>query len=337
MTETSSTHTQANTEINKPVLGLSSCLSGERVRFDGGHKRHSYITDTLGQFFEFHLFCPEVAIGLGIPRPPIRLVSVKSPTSNDTKIRCVGVKDPDQDVTEELQAIAEKQFHWVKHLNGYIVKKDSPSCGMERVKVFHGQGKTAMPEKTGTGLFTASIMKRFPLLPVEEEGRLGDPVLRENFIERVYMHFRWQTMINEGITAHKLLDFHSRHKFNLLSHNQRVYRQLGRFISGVTNATVDTIAHEYIHTFMAAMKKNASRGSHVNVMQHLAGFLKNDLEAIEKDELNRLFSAYLKGDIPRIAPITLLNHFFIKYPNDYVSHSYYLTPYPDEMRLLNAT
>jgi uncharacterized protein YbgA (DUF1722 family) len=194
-----------------------------------------------------------------------------------------------------------------------------------------------MPEKKGSGLYISAIMKQFPLLPVEEEGRLGDPVLRENFIERVYIYYRWKNLVKSGITAHKLLDFHSRHKFNLLSHDQEIYRELGRFISGVTDDSVQKIADEYINTLMMAMRKKATRGNHVNVMQHLTGFLKNSLEPFEKEELTQLFTTYSQGDIPRIVPLTLLNHFFRKYPNAYINESYYLTPYPDEMRILNAT
>jgi uncharacterized protein YbgA (DUF1722 family)/uncharacterized protein YbbK (DUF523 family) len=328
---------QPATTPETPQLGLSSCLAGERVRYNGDHSNHSYINNTLGKFFTFHHFCPEVAIGLGVPREPIRLVSIKSPETDQKQIHCVGVKDPTNDVTDRLNNIAKQQFYWVNDLHGYITKKDSPSCGMERVKVFQGTAKGAMPEKKGSGLYISAIMKQFPLLPVEEEGRLGDPVLRENFIERVYIYYRWKNLVKSGITAHKLLDFHSRHKFNLLSHDQEIYRELGRFISGVTDDSVQKIADEYINTLMMAMRKKATRGNHVNVMQHLTGFLKNSLEPFEKEELTQLFTTYSQGDIPRIVPLTLLNHFFRKYPNAYINESYYLTPYPDEMRILNAT
>ncbi len=324
-----------NTPVDaiRPKVGLSSCLAGERVRFDSGHKKHSYITDTLGKFFDYHLFCPEVSIGLGIPREPIRLIATKSPD----EFRCVGVKNPEKDVTDALQQIARDQFDWVQHLSGYIVKKDSPSCGMERVKVFHGKGKNQMPMKEGIGLYTQQILKAFPQLPVEEEGRLGDPILRENFIERVYVYARWKALEATGLTPHKLIDFHTKHKFTLLSHDQKSYRTLGRLVSGVNKDTVNEVAKAYIEALMASLRIRATKGNHINVLQHLLGFVSDKLTKDEKAELLELFDSYRKGEVPRIVPLTLINHFFRKYPNDYIAHCYYLKPYPGEMRLLNFT
>ncbi|CAA0103978.1 Uncharacterised protein [BD1-7 clade bacterium] len=315
-------------ESEKPRIGISSCLLGERVRFDGGHKQHSYIDRTLGQFFDFTPFCPEVEIGLGIPRQPIRLIV----TDVEDQWRCVGTKDPTLDVTEKLQSTAEEQGQWIQALSGYIVKKDSPSCGMERVKVYNDK----MPGKQGIGLYTQRIMKNFPLLPVEEEGRMGDPGLRENFIQRVYLYHEWRGMCETGLKAADLIDFHSRYKFSVLSHSQPVYRELGKLVAGVTKDTVDGVSAKYIEMLMPAMKKVATRANHVNVLQHIQGYLKNQLDKGDKQELVELIGLYHRGEVPLIVPVTLLNHLFRKHPHDYIEQSTYMQPYPAEMRLLNT-
>lgn len=193
--------------MKKIPVGISSCLLGQEVRFDGGHKHDAYITGTLGQYFEFRPFCPEVEIGLGVPRPTLHLVRIGE------EIRCVGVKDPERDVTDRLRRRAEQLKDQHAELCGYILKKDSPSCGMERVKVY-GNGQ---PRREGVGLYAEALMKANPLLPVEEEGRLGDPGLRENFIQRVYVFYRWKKMLAEGLTPGGLTTFHARHKLIIMS------------------------------------------------------------------------------------------------------------------------
>ena len=308
-------------------VGISSCLLGERVRYDGGHKGHSYITRTLGDYFEFRPFCPELAIGLGVPRKPIRLQR-----QADRSIRCIRSDAPEKDYTGALASCADDQRHWQQALCGYILKKDSPSCGMERVKVWD----EAMPSRDGVGIYAGRLMANFPWLPVEEEGRLGDAVLRENFIQRVFAMRRWHEMRARGLTVAELMDFHGRHKLILMSHEQEAYRRLGRLVAGTDGDNLEENATAYLNEFMAAMKKRATRSSHVNVLQHIQGYLKQALDSDDKQELVQTLEKYRKGQVPLIVPITLLNHFFRKHPDDYISRSYYMNPYPEELCLQNV-
>jgi len=310
--------------MKKIPVGISSCLLGDHVRFDGGHKRDSYIVGTLSEFFEFHAFCPEVAIGMGIPRPSVHLVKTVAGT------RCVGVKDGGNDVTDRLRDVAEQQQSVHAGLCGYILKKDSPSCGMERVKIYTGQ----QPIREGVGIYAETMMRNNPLLPVEEEGRLGDPGLRENFIQRVYVLYRWRRLLADGLTPHALITFHARHKLILMSHAD--YRDLGQLLAGVTKANVSEIAQQYIGQLMALLKSVPSRKNHVNVLQHIQGYLKKELSADDKAELCEVIERYRNGEVPLIVPITLLKHHFRKCPDPYIDNSYYLSPYPQELRLINA-
>jgi len=305
-------------------IGISSCLLGDEVRFDGGHKRHSYIEKTLGQYFEFVRFCPEMAIGLGVPREPIRLARI------DDEIRCVGTKNPALDVTDKLRACADEQQTWQATICGYIFKKDSPSCGMERVRVYVNDS----PNKNGTGLFAQRVMENFPYLPVEEEGRLGDPVLRENFIQRVYVLSRWRQLMAEGLSVHRLAQFHARQKLIIMSHNQNAVRELGKLIAN-SDADIQHIAGEYLHGLMKWLKVPATRGNHVNVLQHIQGYLKRNLDAADKAELTEVIEKYRLGELPLIVPITLLKHHFRKSPDEYIENSYYMNPYPAELCLIN--
>jgi len=309
--------------MKKIPVGISSCLLGQNVRFDGGHKRDPYITGTLSEYFEFHPFCPEVEIGMGTPRPTIHLVKI------DNAIRCVGIKDPELDVTERLRNRAEHQKDLHADLCGYILKKDSPSCGMERVKVYAG----GQPHKDGVGIYAREMMRNNPLLPVEEEGRLGDPGLRENFIQRVYVLYRWKLMLAEGLTISSLTHFHARHKLIIMSHDD--YRDLGQLLAGLTKANLAPVAEQYILQLMTTLKKIATRKNHVNVLQHIQGYLKKALSADDKAELCEVIEQYRNGYVPLIVPLTLLKHHFRKAPDPYIEESYYMSPYPQELQLLN--
>lgn len=311
----------------KIPVGISSCLLGERVRHDGGHKGHSYITGTLGEYFEFKPFCPELAIGLGVPRKPIRLIRDES-----KEIRCVEIKDYDKDYTEALGDCADGQVTWQEKLCGYILKKDSPSCGMERVKIW-GEN---MPIREGVGIYARRLMENFPFLPVEEEGRLGDSVLRENFVQRVFVMQRWHKMMDSGMSVGKLVEFHSRHKLIIMSHDQNRYRVLGRLVAQTDKENLNTNAQYYLVGLMAALKIRATRKNHVNVLQHIQGYLKNDLDSDDKQELVQTIENYRQGLLPLIVPITLLNHFFRKHPDEYISNSWYMNPYPEELCLQNS-
>jgi uncharacterized protein YbgA (DUF1722 family)/uncharacterized protein YbbK (DUF523 family) len=312
---------------SKILVGISSCLIGEKVRFDGSHKQNRYILDTLGQYFRYRPFCPEMAIGLGVPRETIRLVAV------DGKTEAIGNRHAELNFTRPLTRSAEDQVDWHQQVLGYIVKKDSPSCGMERVRVYHGE----QPKREGVGLYTAKLMQNFPTLPVEEEGRLGDPVLRESFVKRVFIYRRWHELHANGLDWAHLTDFHARHKLILYSHNQQLGRQLGRQLAAAQQqGSVLDYAPQYLAQLMAILKISAKRSNHVNVLEHIRGYLKQDLDKSDKQELTESIDNYRRGLLPLIVPITLLRHHFRRNPNRYIERSYYLQPHPDELMLLNS-
>jgi len=307
-------------------IGISSCLLGQAVRYDGGHKHNGYITESLGQFFDFVPYCPEVAIGLGVPRPPIRLVS------SAQGLRARGVKDTSLDVTDRLLAYADKVTPELRDLSGYILKQGSPSCGMERVKVYGRQGRSAV---TSPGLYAGALMAHIPELPFEEEGRLMDPLRRANFVERVFVYHRWQQLTAQRLTARGLVDFHTRHKFIVLAHDEKGYRELGRLVATAGRSGMAELGRCYIQLFMQALKKPATRTRHANVLQHLSGFLKQHLDAADRRELLESINTYRLGRAPLLAPVTLLRHYLRRFPVPYLSEQYYLDPHPDELELRN--
>jgi uncharacterized protein YbgA (DUF1722 family)/uncharacterized protein YbbK (DUF523 family) len=310
----------------KIPIGISSCLLGEAVRYDGGHKRDAYITGTLSEYFEFRPCCPEVGIGLGVPRPTLHLVHAAN------GVRCVGVKESSCDVTDRLRDYADCLHNKHAELCGYILKKDSPSCGMERVKVY---GDNGIPVRQCAGIYAQRMMHNNPLLPIEEEGRLGDPVLRENFIERVFVLWRWKALVQENLTAYALITFHARHKLSVMSHDQNRYRELGRLIAGVEDRNAAVVAEKYILLLMRTLKKPATRNNHVNVLQHIQGYLKKRLDADDKAELSEIIERYRIGELPLIVPVTLLKHHFRRCPDPYIDNSYYMSPYPQQLKLTN--
>ena len=307
-------------------IGISACLMGEPVRHNGSHKRDAYINGTLAQYFNFHLLCPEVAIGMGTPRPAIRLIA------SNRGIRAVGSRDSSLDVTDKLTSYSHSTFEEIKGLSGYILKRASPSCGMERVKVYNQKN---MPDPVGSGIFAAEIMKQFPLLPIEEEGRLGDPNLRENFIQRVFIYHRWRIEFYGSLTIQKLTEFHARHKLIFMSHDQNQSRELGKIAALANKENLQSIADEYISLAMQTLKKVATRKNHVNVLQHIQGYLKRQLDADDKKELVEVIQRYHQGDVPLIVPLTLFLHHFRKSPNEYIEQSWYINPYPAELKLRN--
>jgi uncharacterized protein YbgA (DUF1722 family)/uncharacterized protein YbbK (DUF523 family) len=311
----------------KIPLGISSCLLGQKVRFDSGHKHNRYITQTLGEFFSFEPFCPEVSIGLGTPREPIRLVN----SEDDDSVRCVGTKDPTMDVTDELTECAEAQAPWVTSVYGYIFKKDSPSCGMERVKVYT---KTSA-SRDGRGMFAGKIMDMFPDLPVEEEGRLSDARLRENFVKRVFLYKRWRDLMDSKPQKKDLVDFHARNKLIYMSHNQTKTRELGRLVADIGRHDLDSFCATYLAAVTDIMRKPATQRNHCNVLSHVQGYLKRKLDADDRAELDQMIEQYRLGYIPLIVPITILRHHFRKSPDPYINQSYYMQPHPQELMLHN--
>ncbi len=307
-------------------LGLSSCLLGEPVRFDGGHKRDAFVAERLSEWVEFVPVCPEVAIGLGTPRQPIRLVG------DPQRPRAVGVRDPSLDVSAPLQAFGRETAHALEGLAGFIVKRGSPSCGMERVRVYAAGGA---PQAAGTGLFTRALMAAQPDLPVEEEGRLHDPVLRENFIERVFVYDAWLQLRTRGLSAHALIAFHARHKMSLLAHHPEAYRRLGRRLASAGTAPLERLGGEYIGTLMQALRRPVTRPRHVNVLQHLAGYVTRGLDAADRAELAECIHTYGRGELPLPAPLALLRHHLRRRPDAYAAAQSYLDPYPAALALRN--
>jgi uncharacterized protein YbgA (DUF1722 family)/uncharacterized protein YbbK (DUF523 family) len=307
-------------------IGVSSCLLGLEVRHDGSHKRDRFITDILSEHFDFIAHCPEMAIGLGLPRPAIRLQTFNN------KVHLVDSKNHHIDHTDAMIESSQAYVKQMQPLSGYILKSKSPSCGMERVNLYNDSG---MPQKTGVGLFASELMKAYPDLPVEEEGRLHDAGVRENFIQRVYAYNRWQCISEKGLSVASLMEFHKRHKLILMAHDEPVYRNLGKLVATTRKENLPENAAEYISQFMQAIKKRATRKRHVNVLQHTMGYLKKHIDRDDKHELLHLFERYARGEIPLVVPITMLKYHFRKTPQDYINEQFYMSPYPENLMLRN--
>lgn len=308
------------------VIGISSCLLGQAVRFDGGHKRDSYICDLLADYVDFLPICPEVAIGLGIPRPPVRLCG------NPQNPRLVEVKNNANDYTDRMLAFSKQSMAQFTNLSGYILKKNSPSCGWKRVKVYQDKGRGPL---AGTGLFAQILEQTYPNLPIEEEGRLNDSRLRENFIERIFIYKEWQDLCKSGLTAAKLLQFHTRCKLSLMAHSPTSYKTLGQKLSLLKSKEIKTIGDEYIREFMRGMTYLATPKKHANVLQHCLGFFKKVIAPIDKQELLQAINNYRCGLLPLIVPITLIKHHLNHFPQTYLQGQSYLDPYPSELMLRN--
>lgn len=316
------TQTKLPTSSTRIPVGISQCLLGEAVRYDGGHKHDYFITGTLAHFFDFVPVCPEMAIGMGVPREPIHLVARRSSP------HAVGIRDTSLDVTDALHTYGEDQARKLTTLCGYIFKRGSPSCGMEHVKVY---SKSGVPRQNGQGIYAKAFMDNQPLVPCEEEGRLGDQQLRENFIQRVFVLHRWRQVLTRRLTPGKLMDFHTRHKYIVMAHRPRTYQQLDRLIADAGKGAVHDVADQYMQGLMAALKRIATRKQHVHVLQHLLGYLKIHLDSADKQEMLDIIATYHRGEVPLIVPITLLKHHFRRYPDPYIDKQYYLTPHPQEM------
>lgn len=308
-------------------LGVSACLLGERVRFDGGHKLDRFITETLGQFVDYVPVCPEVECGLGVPREPMRLVG--HPARPRLVTTRTGV-----DHTERMEKWARKRVAELEKENlcGFIFKSKSPSSGMERVPVYDANG---VPSKTGVGIFARAFMEHFPLLPVEDEGRLHDMKLRENFLERVFTLKRWRDMLAEGRTRGNLVAFHTRHKLLLLAHSPKHYQEMGRLVARAKELRPDELFPRYEALLMEAMRLKATPAKHANVLHHLMGHFKEQLSADERRELLEAIETFRKGFTPLIVPITLINHYVRKYNEPYLKSQWYLNPHPIELQLRN--
>jgi uncharacterized protein YbgA (DUF1722 family)/uncharacterized protein YbbK (DUF523 family) len=313
-------------EAEKIKIGISSCLLGNQVRYDGGHKRDKYITGTLSNFFEFYPVCPEVECGLPIPRESMRLVG--DPDSPRLLTSRSGV-----DLTDQMLGWAKKRVGELaaENLCGFIFKAKSPSSGMERVKVYD---QHKMPKNVGIGLFAKTFMDAFPLLPVEEEGRLHDLLLRENFIESVFVYRRWRQVL-EDFTSDRLVSFHTDHKMLLRSHSEKHYRELGRLVAQAGTMEMETMLEEYQQLLMGAMRLKPTVRKNVNVLTHIVGYFKKNLSKDEKQEILEVIDNYRNYNVPLIVPITLVNHYVRKYQQSYLARQHYLNPHPIELKLRN--
>jgi uncharacterized protein YbgA (DUF1722 family)/uncharacterized protein YbbK (DUF523 family) len=308
----------------RPIrVGISTCLLGERVRFDGGHKKDAYVTDLLGRFFEWVPVCPEVEVGMGVPREAVRLVG--DPESP----RMVGVKSG-TDWTRKMSEYSVRRARELGELNGYLFKSRSPSCGMERVRVYSGD----VPAARGRGLYADAFLKRHPLVPAEEEGRLNDARIRENFIVRVFSHHRLQGL-GDRFRRSALVEFHTRHQYLLLAHSPRHYRELGRLVATPDRYAPGELRERYAALFMEALKVKATTRKNVNVLQHMLGFLRKRLSALEKEDVLQAIGDYRRELVPLVVPLTLIAHFVRKLEVDYLRDQIYLNPHPKEMMLRN--
>ncbi len=311
----------------KPKIGVSACLLGQKVRFDGGHKRDSFLTDLFGKFVDWVAVCPEAEVGMGIPRETARLVgSPNHPKMIAEKSGRDWTMDMQKFSVERVSQLADQE------LSGYVFKRSSPSCGMERVKIYD-QGK--QPARLGRGLFAATVMERLPLLPVEEEGRLNDLKLRENFIERVFAYRRWQDALAASRSVNALIEFHTRHKFFLLAHSERHYRQLGRIVAKAKKSTLAQTYDDYGRMFMEGLAHHATPKTHTNVLDHMMGYFSKELSAPERQELLGVIHDYRRQLVPLIVPITLVRHYTKKYSVGYLEGQVYLEPSPKELMLRN--
>jgi uncharacterized protein YbgA (DUF1722 family)/uncharacterized protein YbbK (DUF523 family) len=309
-----------------PRIGISACLLGEAVRFDGGHKRDVFLTGTFSRFVEWVPVCPEVECGFGTPRPPMRLVR------DGAALRLLTVTDG-TDQTARLDRYARRRVTELagEDLSGYVLKKDSPSCGLERVKVY-GPGARAAT-RSGRGLFASRLLERFPFLPVEDEGRLSDPRLRDNFVERVFAYTRLRRLYRPRWTAGDVVAFHTAHKLTLMAHEPRAYQRLGQLVAGVKSASRAEFEQRYTGEFMGALSTMATPRRHVNVLQHMAGYLKTLLDSDSKTELLGTIDDYRQGLVPLVVPLTLLRHHVRRHGVRYLLGQTYLDPHPRELAL----
>ena len=308
-------------------LGISRCLLGEEVRFDGGHKRDNFLTDVFGRYVEWIPVCPEVEAGLGTPREAMRLVG------DPQDPRLVTIKSG----TDHTRAVERMTAHRIQELegldlSGYVFKKDSPSCGMERVRIYNEHG---MPGRNGVGLFARAFIEKFPLIPVEEEGRLCDPALRENFIERVFCYRRWQDLMQSGVTRQAVVRFHTIHKYLLMAHSQQYYQVLGRLVGQAHDHRPKELVQRYGELFMKTLAVKATVRKHVNVLQHILGYFKDRLGAQEKAELLGVIDDYHRGFTPLVVPLTLIKHYVRIFDVSYIRDQVYLNPHPKELMLRN--
>jgi uncharacterized protein YbgA (DUF1722 family)/uncharacterized protein YbbK (DUF523 family) len=326
--ETTATLPTATSAPSRIRLLVSACLLGDEVRYDGGHKYDAFLAESLGPYVEWERVCPEVDAGMPTPRPSMHLVG--DPGSPRLMSRTGA------DLTRQMQHFIESKLRQLEgiELCGYVCKKDSPSSGMARVKVY---GEDGQAQRVGAGLFTAAFMQRFPLVPVEEEGRLHDPWLRESFVERIFCRRRWLDLVSAGKQRGRLVEFHADHKYLLLTHGRAGYTQLGRLVAAAKDYRNEDLYAAYEKEFMAALAQRATIKKVTDVLQHMLGFFKKQLTSDEKAEMLETIAAYWSSQVPLIVPLTLIKHYVRKYQVSYLARQVFLSPFPAELMLRNHT
>ncbi len=320
--------------VSEPIrIAISACLLGKEVRFDGGHKHDHFLTDGFGRYVEWVPFCPEVEIGMGIPREPVRLVRV------DGAFRLVGTRSL-EDWSERMRRHTRKRVKGLGDVHGVVFKKDSPTCGMLRVKVYpegalHGQKDLGSPGRDGVGLFASAYLEAHPLIPAEEEGRLNDARLRENFVERVFAYRRLRTLLDERFSVGRLVAFHAAHKYQLLAHSPVGYKELGKLVARAKEVKVSELKEAYAAGFMKALAAPATKRRNTNVLEHILGHFKKLISAGDKEEALALIRDYQHGLVPLVVPLTLLQHFLRQSEDAWLAAQTYLQPHPKELMLRN--
>lgn len=325
--------------LDRPRIGISACLLGQPVRFDAGHKRDPFLVETFGAHVEWVTVCPEVEAGFGTPRESMRLVLTSPQVRErggrfDPEAIALVLNKQGTDVTERLRSYAVKKAAALAaaDLSGFVLKKDSPSCGMERVKVYTMEGPG---ERGGRGLFAEALMARLPNLPVEEEGRLGDPRLRENFVERVFAYRRLRTLFESRWTIGQVVQFHTAHKLTLMAHSPVAYQQIGRLVAAAKGRPRPEFASEYQEQFMRALAIVATPKRHANVLQHMFGYFSDSIDADARTELLSLIEEHRQLKVPLVVPMTLIRHYVRRLKVDYLLSQTYLEPHPRELSLRN--
>jgi uncharacterized protein YbgA (DUF1722 family)/uncharacterized protein YbbK (DUF523 family) len=310
----------------KPLVGISKCLLGFKVRYDGGHKLDHYIHDIFGRYVEFIPVCPEVESGMSVPREAIHL----SNESGEIRLRTqkTGVDKSEQMVSWSKKRIRELS---VTPLCGYILKSKSPSCGLSKVKIY----KKGIVEKSDRGIFAQHLITAFPLLPIEDEGRLHDPDIRENFIERVFVVHRWNRLLEQEKSLSNLMTFHAQHKYMIMAHSPKLLKELGAFIAGAKKTNISKVQNHYFSCLCEALTTNATVKKNTNVLMHITGYFRNNLTQDEHTEICEIIDTYHNHLVPLIVPVTLINHYVRKYKPPYLEHQYYLHPHPMELMLRN--
>lgn len=313
--------------MEKIPLGVSQCLLGDPVRYDGSHKHIRYLTEVMSKYVNFRPVCPEMAIGLGVPRKPIRLIV------SGGQDRILGVENSDLDVTHALIHEAENVAAQMPDICGYVFTQNSPSCGVFTVKRYSENGVRI--DSRGRGAFAKRFIELMPLVPVEEAGRLNDAALRENFITRIFALHDWRQTVANAPTAKKIIEFYSRYKYQVMAHHVPSYFLIGKFLANLSNKDINDIAKEFIGLLMTALGHPATRKGNTNALMHLRGYLKLHITSQEKQELGHLIESYTKGLVPLVVPLTLLKHHLMTLDNPYLKQQTFWSPYPDELGLRN--